>query len=92
MLSLNAIERGPGAPVTSVALHRLERADKCHCHERRASASLRPMSLRLASIAQGVCKRGLDGNASSEEAMMDGTIGQRLACLAWEIAQKSAAR
>jgi len=40
---------------------------------------------RLASIAQGVYKRGLDGNASSEQATTYGTICQLLAFLAWDI-------
>jgi aminoglycoside phosphotransferase (APT) family kinase protein len=40
---------------------------------------------RLASIAQGVYKRGLDGNASSEQAMTYGTICQLLAQLAWSM-------
>jgi len=43
---------------------------------------------RLASIAQGVYKRGLDGNASSEQAMTYGTICQLLAYLAWSIVEK----
>ena len=43
---------------------------------------------RLASIAQGVYKRGLDGNASSEQAMTYGTICQLLAQLAWSIAER----
>ncbi|MEB2286056.1 MAG: phosphotransferase family protein [Polyangiaceae bacterium UTPRO1] len=47
---------------------------------------------RLAAIAQGVYKRGLDGNASSEQAMMYGAICQLLAALAWEIVEKGAAR
>lgn len=45
---------------------------------------------RLASIAQGVYKRGLDGNASSEQAMTYGTICQLLAYLAWSIVEKRA--
>jgi aminoglycoside phosphotransferase (APT) family kinase protein len=43
---------------------------------------------RLASIAQGVYKRGLDGNASSDQAMTYGTICQLLAYLAWSIVEK----
>ena len=43
---------------------------------------------RLASIAQGVYKRGLDGNASSEQAMTYGTICQLLAFLAWDLVSK----
>jgi aminoglycoside phosphotransferase (APT) family kinase protein len=43
---------------------------------------------RLASIAQGVYKRGLDGNASSEQAMTYGTICQLLAYLAWSMVEK----
>jgi hypothetical protein len=51
------------------------------------------------SRAVGVCfiapdesPPGLDGNASSEQAMMDGTICQLLAFLAWAIVQKGADR
>jgi aminoglycoside phosphotransferase (APT) family kinase protein len=43
---------------------------------------------RLAAIAQGVYKRGLDGNASSEQAMTYGSICQLLAYLAWTIVEK----
>jgi aminoglycoside phosphotransferase (APT) family kinase protein len=43
---------------------------------------------RLASIAQGVYKRGLDGNASSDQAMTYGTICQLLAFLAWSMVEK----
>lgn len=45
---------------------------------------------RLASIAQGVYKRGLDGNASSEQAMTYGMICQLLAHLAWSMVEKRA--
>jgi aminoglycoside phosphotransferase (APT) family kinase protein len=45
---------------------------------------------RLASIAQGVYKRGLDGNASSEQAMTYGTICQLLAHLGWSMVEKRA--
>jgi len=38
---------------------------------------------RLAAIAQGVYKRGLDGNASSDQAMSYGAICALLAHLAW---------
>jgi aminoglycoside phosphotransferase (APT) family kinase protein len=41
---------------------------------------------RLASIAQGVYKRGLDGNASSEEALSRGNSCQFLAAEAWRLA------
>ena len=47
---------------------------------------------RLASIAQGVYKRGLDGNASSEQAMTYGLICQLLAQLAWTMVDKRADR
>ncbi len=40
---------------------------------------------RLAAIAQGVYKRGLDGNASSDQAMSYGAICGLLAHLAWEM-------
>ncbi|NIJ41786.1 aminoglycoside phosphotransferase (APT) family kinase protein [Parvibaculum indicum] len=42
---------------------------------------------RLASISQGVYKRGLDGNASSERARTMGDACRHLADRAWEIAQ-----
>jgi aminoglycoside phosphotransferase (APT) family kinase protein len=42
---------------------------------------------RLASIAQGVYKRGLDGNASSENAASQGNTCSLLAVNAWRIAQ-----
>jgi aminoglycoside phosphotransferase (APT) family kinase protein len=45
---------------------------------------------RLASIAQGVYKRGLDGNASSEMATTYGVICQLLAGLAWSMVEKRA--
>jgi len=38
---------------------------------------------RLASIAQGVYKRGLDGNASSEKATLYGNAARMLAEVAW---------
>lgn len=44
---------------------------------------------RLASIAQGVYKRGLDGNASSPEAAKRGNLTAFLARHAVELAQKS---
>jgi aminoglycoside phosphotransferase (APT) family kinase protein len=40
---------------------------------------------RLASIAQGVYKRGLDGNASSEQASTYGAVCAFLAMTAWEM-------
>jgi aminoglycoside phosphotransferase (APT) family kinase protein len=43
---------------------------------------------RLASISQGVYKRGLDGNASSERAMTLGDACRNLADHAWQIAQR----
>ncbi|MGV8995326.1 MAG: phosphotransferase [Parvibaculaceae bacterium] len=43
---------------------------------------------RLASISQGVYKRGLDGNASSERAMTLGDACATLANAAWNLVQK----
>ncbi|ABS62272.1 aminoglycoside phosphotransferase [Parvibaculum lavamentivorans DS-1] len=43
---------------------------------------------RLASISQGVYKRGLDGNASSERAMTLGDSCRLLADRAWQIIQR----
>jgi aminoglycoside phosphotransferase (APT) family kinase protein len=43
---------------------------------------------RLAAIAQGVYKRGLDGNASSERAKSYGDVCRLLAERAWEIVQR----
>jgi aminoglycoside phosphotransferase (APT) family kinase protein len=43
---------------------------------------------RYAGIAQGVYKRGLQGNASSQEAMSLGDIVQVASDKAWEIAQR----
>lgn len=43
---------------------------------------------RLASISQGVYKRGLDGNASSERAMTLGDACATLANAAWDLVQK----
>lgn len=45
---------------------------------------------RLASISQGVYKRGLDGNASSETAAQFGNTCQLLAQNAWRLAQAAA--
>ena len=42
---------------------------------------------RLASICQGVYARGLQGNASSENAVAVGAKAPRLATVGWEIAQ-----
>ena len=42
---------------------------------------------RLASISQGVYKRGLDGNASSENAAQFGNSCQLLAANAWRLSQ-----
>ncbi|MFA5122957.1 phosphotransferase [Zavarzinia sp.] len=44
---------------------------------------------RLSSIAQGVYKRGLDGNASSDKAMMYGAVAKFLAELACETLRKA---
>jgi aminoglycoside phosphotransferase (APT) family kinase protein len=44
---------------------------------------------RLASICQGVHARGLQGNASSENAVEVGAKAPRLANIGWEIAQSS---
>jgi len=44
---------------------------------------------RLASITQGVYKRGLDGNASSDTASQYGDICRRLAETAWAISQRN---
>ncbi len=44
---------------------------------------------RLASITQGVYKRGLDGNASSEKATQYGDMCRRLAETAWAVAQRN---
>lgn len=44
---------------------------------------------RLASISQGVYKRGLDGNASSENAATFGNSCQFLAQHAWRLAQQT---
>lgn len=44
---------------------------------------------RLASISQGVYKRGLDGNASSETAAQFGNICQMLAQNAWRLARQA---
>jgi aminoglycoside phosphotransferase (APT) family kinase protein len=43
---------------------------------------------RLAAIVQGVYKRGLDGNASSETATMYGNRAKALAALAWSMVEK----
>jgi aminoglycoside phosphotransferase (APT) family kinase protein len=43
---------------------------------------------RYAGIAQGVYKRGLQGNASSQEAMSLGDIVEIASDKAWEIAQR----
>lgn len=43
---------------------------------------------RLASISQGVYKRGLDGNASSERAMTLGDACAKLADAAWALVRK----
>ena len=45
---------------------------------------------RLAAIVQGVYKRGLDGNASSETAKLYGDRARALAMLAWSMVEKRA--
>jgi aminoglycoside phosphotransferase (APT) family kinase protein len=45
---------------------------------------------RLAAIVQGVYKRGLDGNASSETATTYGNRAKAMADLAWSIVEKRA--
>ena len=45
---------------------------------------------RLAAIVQGVYKRGLDGNASSETATKYGNRAKAMADLAWSIVEKRA--
>jgi aminoglycoside phosphotransferase (APT) family kinase protein len=45
---------------------------------------------RLAAIVQGVYKRGLDGNASSETATQYGNRARAMADLAWSIVEKRA--
>ena len=45
---------------------------------------------RLAAIVQGVYKRGLDGNASSETATRYGNRARSMAELAWRIAERRA--
>ncbi|CAN5817547.1 phosphotransferase [soil metagenome] len=45
---------------------------------------------RLAAIVQGVYKRGLDGNASSETATKYGNRAKAMADLAWKIVEKRA--
>ena len=44
---------------------------------------------RLAAIAQGVYKRGLDGNASSETAKLHGVYAKFLSELGWQTVRKS---
>lgn len=46
---------------------------------------------RLAAISQGVYKRGLDGNASSPDAMQRGAKARQLAEAGWRIAEQSGA-
>jgi aminoglycoside phosphotransferase (APT) family kinase protein len=43
---------------------------------------------RMAAIVQGVYKRGLDGNASSPEAITQGELCRQFATAAWELAQQ----
>ena len=45
---------------------------------------------RLAAIVQGVYKRGLDGNASSENATKYGNRARAMADLAWALVKKRA--
>lgn len=47
---------------------------------------------RLAAIVQGVYKRGLDGNASSPEAITRGEQVKQLATAAWALVEPSAVR
>ena len=47
-------------------------------------------SIRLAAIVQGVYKRGLDGNASSETAKQYGNRARVLADLAWSLVKNGA--
>jgi aminoglycoside phosphotransferase (APT) family kinase protein len=44
---------------------------------------------RLGAIAQGVYKRGLDGNASSPDALKRGAKARQLAEVGWRIASTS---
>lgn len=44
---------------------------------------------RTAAIIQGVYKRGLDGNASSEQAITMGTICKERAARGWEVVEKN---
>ncbi len=44
---------------------------------------------RLAAIAQGVYKRGLDGNASSPEAIQRGAKARELARIGWRLAERA---
>ena len=46
------------------------------------------MIFRYAGIAQGVYKRGLQGNASSQEATSLGDIVEVASDKAWEISQR----
>ena len=43
---------------------------------------------RLAAIVQGVYKRGLDGNASSPEAITRGEQVKQLSAMAWELVER----
>ena len=43
---------------------------------------------RLAAISQGVYKRGLDGNASSPDAVQRGAKARQLAETGWAVAQR----
>ena len=45
---------------------------------------------RLAAIVQGVYKRGLDGNASSETATKYGNRAKALADMAWKMVEQRA--
>ncbi len=45
---------------------------------------------RMAAIVQGVYKRGLDGNASSDKASAYGAICQYLSSLAWDMVARRA--
>ncbi|MEK9726395.1 MAG: phosphotransferase family protein, partial [Rhodospirillaceae bacterium] len=43
---------------------------------------------RSAAIIQGVYKRGLDGNASSDQALMFGEMARGRAAMAWQLVER----
>jgi aminoglycoside phosphotransferase (APT) family kinase protein len=67
-------------------------ADYCRAVGREVPANLRYFTVfalfRSAAILQGVYKRGLDGNASSETALKLGAVVSVVAGRAWDLAQK----